>query len=232
MNCQSAKEQITDMLAAGSVELTRDLTGHVQSCPGCGTFYARQAEMFRAMESGLSAMANEPVPVSLLPRVRARLEARASSRKWLFQVLTASAVAAVILLAVYVPRGTKRPPSVAVKEVPATRQEAPTPPELRLDQIAVSVAAPRREPRVAHKKTGRLPDTTQTTAGSGVIVLGEEREAFARFVAELPEKRDVAMALTRPAPQSKAQALEISPLQVIGLEIALLDPDTGDENLN
>ena len=98
MNCQSAKEQITDTLAAGSVELTGDLTGHVRSCSGCGTFYARQAELFRAIDSALSAMANEPVPASLLPRVRAQMEETHVSSLWLYRPLPIAAILVIACL--------------------------------------------------------------------------------------------------------------------------------------
>ena len=53
MNCKNAREQITDALAGGSAELTGELTDHVHSCAGCGAFYAQQAELFGAMDSGL-----------------------------------------------------------------------------------------------------------------------------------------------------------------------------------
>jgi hypothetical protein len=55
-----------------------------------------------------------------------------------------------------------------------------------------------------------------------VLVPPDEREAFARFVAVLGERREVALALAKPAPQTKDEPAGLEPLQINGLEIKLL----------
>ncbi len=56
-----------------------------------------------------------------------------------------------------------------------------------------------------------------------VIVLAEEREAFAEFVAEVPQEPSVALALTRPSPESADEPLEIALLRIDGLEVKPLE---------
>jgi hypothetical protein len=51
-------------------------------------------------------------------------------------------------------------------------------------------------------------------ATSEVIVLAEEREAFLRFAAEVPQERDVALALTRPSRTPPGLPVEIALLRI------------------
>ncbi|MGA2299750.1 MAG: hypothetical protein ABSG77_03525 [Candidatus Acidiferrum sp.] len=226
MNCHNAREQITDMLAAGSVELTRELAGHVQSCAGCGAFYAQQAELFRAMDSALSAMANEPVPPSLLPKVRARMEERESRRGWFPNPMTAAATLAAVFLAVmFFPRVEKKALEKPVAALPThilDRWEA-----RRTGTIAAAAALTPR-PRVSHAKANRAAGVKEVSPAPGVIVLVEERQAFARFVAELPDEREVALALTRPASALEDVPVEIALLQIESLELKPLEGTPGE----
>ncbi|HXR34198.1 MAG TPA: hypothetical protein VN830_10840 [Verrucomicrobiae bacterium] len=222
MNCQNAREQITDTLAAGNVELSGDLTGHVQSCAGCGTFYARQAELFLAMDSGLSAMANEPVPVSLLPRVRARMEESVSGRGWVSNRLAAAAALAVVLVAViFFPRAEKKPLEVPVMAIPTLSKDRPE--AHQHGEIAGAAAALPIGQKMIRAKASGPANTNEIAAAPEVIVLVEERQAFARFVAELPKEREVALALTRPAPAPEDVPVEIALLQIESLELNPLE---------
>jgi hypothetical protein len=56
-----------------------------------------------------------------------------------------------------------------------------------------------------------------------VLVPPDEREAFARFVVVLGERREVALALVRPAEQTKDESASLEPLQINGLEIKPLE---------
>jgi len=231
MNCQNAREQITDLLAAGSVELTGELTGHVQSCAGCGIFYAQQEELFRAMDSGLSAMANQPVPASLLPRVRARMEEDTSRRGWASNPLTVAAVMVVVLLVViFFPRDPKKPLETPVAAIPTHIKDRPE--AHQHGEIAAAAAVLPAPPKVIHPKANRTADAQGIAAASEVIVLRQEREAFAQFLAELPKDGEAAVALTRAAPQNDEQPVEIAGLQIDELEVKLLDSTAPDEDLN
>jgi hypothetical protein len=231
MNCHSAREQIADTLAAGRVELARELTGHVQSCAGCRSYTAQQAELFRAMDSGLRAMANEAMPASLLPRVRARMEEKVSRRGWLSSPLTAAVAMAVVLLAViFFSRVAKQPLEMPVAAVPALRKDRPEPHQH--GESATTATVLPREPKVIHAKASRAADDKEIVAAPEVLVLRQEREAFARFLAELPKEREVAVALTQAAPQKDEQPVEIAGLQIDELKVKPLDSTASDRDLN
>jgi hypothetical protein len=61
-----------------------------------------------------------------------------------------------------------------------------------------------------------------------VLVPPDEREAFSSFVAVLGERRELALALVTPAPQTKDESASLEPLQINGLEIKPLAA-TGSE---
>ncbi|MGB7435169.1 MAG: hypothetical protein WBW49_07090, partial [Candidatus Acidiferrum sp.] len=62
-----------------------------------------------------------------------------------------------------------------------------------------------------------------STSAPQVIVLVEERQAFVKFVAEVPRDTAVAMALTRPTPPETNDSVEIATLRIDPLEVRLLD---------
>ncbi len=231
MNCQNAREQITDTLAGGSAELTGELTAHVETCAGCGAFYVQQAELFRAVDSGVSAMANEPVPASLLPRVRARMEERIPRRSWVSSALTAAAaLAVVVLVAIFHPLVEKKPKGMPVSAIPALSKDNP---EVHQHTgIVTAVAALPRGPKVIHAEASRGTCAEGIAAVPEVIVLRQEREAFARFLAELPKEKEIAEALTQAAPQKDEQPVETALLQIGELEVRPLDPAAPDQDLN
>src|SRR5271166_6063082 len=118
MNCNNAKQQITDTLAAGQAELGPEITIHLQACEGCRAFYVQQAKLFRAIGSGLHAIANEPVPPSLLPGIRVQLGDQSVIRRAWIPRWGLAVVAAAIILTVsvgYVKRRPVRNPSVFEK---------------------------------------------------------------------------------------------------------------------
>jgi len=222
MNCISAREQITDSLAAGHAGLTGELTGHVQSCAGCGIFYAQQEELFRAMDSGLSAMANQPVPASLLPRVRARTEEGGPRRGWVFSPLAAAAAMAVVLLVViFFPRALKKPLGIPIAVNPALIKDRPEAHQRR--DIGTAALALPRGPKVVHPKASRPAGAKETAAAPEVIVLRQEREAFARLVGVLLEEREVALALARPATAPTDAPVEIALLHIESLKLNPLE---------
>jgi hypothetical protein len=56
-----------------------------------------------------------------------------------------------------------------------------------------------------------------------VLVPPDEREAFARFVVVMQERREVAVALVTPAIPTKDEPASLEPLQIKGLEIKTLE---------
>jgi len=223
MNCQQCQKRMLESLAAGEAQLAQELAAHQQCCPSCRPYYEMQLRLFRSMDAGLQAMANEEIPPSLVPAVRARLEQHpVPGHAWL-PSWSLALVAAVAMLAVgisYVRHGPESQPrfsqSASVTSGSAANPERPAP------RSEKSVNA-RHKPNLASSTT---LSPTASEAMPEVIVLAEERQAFARFVAELPRERDVALALTRPAPAVQDDPVEIALMQIDNLEVKPLESAT------
>ncbi len=222
MNCKQCQESIIELLAAGSAQIPREVSDHQQACRVCRDFHELQASLFRSMNAGLHTMVNEAIPPSLLPGVQSRLSqeqlaARGWISRWSFAVVTA--VALVAVSAGYVwhwPANRLNSREVATAVFQSTGDSLP-------------VAQAPRKPVVAssnrkYKRTNSVvsPAATSETIPE-VIVFPEERQAFARFVAEIPEEREVALALTRPAPAPEDVPVEIALMRIDNLELKPLE---------
>jgi hypothetical protein len=85
-------------------------------------------------------------------------------------------------------------------------------------EIAHAVANAKRGP--SHATTAPKEPVAELPE---VIVLVEEREAFARFVAKVPVEPLKAVAFTRPAPPQQDLPVEIALLQIESLRMKLLE---------
>jgi hypothetical protein len=222
MSCEGYRNKLVDALASGESSLAGDVAGHLRACVECKKVYETQVHLFGAIDSGLRAMVNEAVPASLLPRVRARMEAtRAPSLVWrpAWSVVAIAALILVVSLS-FVRRSkplrdaglTKAPADVGIRTetVPFTatpREAAPT-----------AVNSRRRPGNKTETRIDRPSEVPE------VIVLAEEREAFAQFVARIPVDPQKAVALTRPAPPQQDLPVEIALLQIEKLNVKLLEP--------
>ncbi len=218
MNCKHCREKILNSLAAGEDLLTAEVVAHQNACISCTEFYAAQQELFHAVDAGLRFLVNQPVPPSLLPAVRARLNENSAPRNSWIPGWNFAAVAAAAILALglgYIWRRPANQPTAPETALLASRSVDNTQPAGQLPKVRAKLSpTPRRRPAAqAHSATGT----------SEVIVLAEERQAFARFVAEVPEERDVAVALTRPAPPEADDPVEIALLQIDGLDVKPLE---------
>lgn len=217
MICEEYRDRLVDALANGESSLAGDVVVHLRGCAECREFHAAQVHLFRALDSGVRLMVNETVPASLLPRVRARVaEAEMPRRMWGVGWGFAAVVAAAVLVIAIsflkrspesVSKLSGGPPVVESGVHGVTRA---TPAQSQGSAVGLKSKATRR-------KAGRVPE--ENANGPEVIVLAEERAAFVRFVTDLPEEKDVALALTRPAAGEKADAVEIALLQIDELDV-------------
>jgi len=223
MNCKQCQEKIMESLAAGEDVLAPEVATHQNSCVVCGEFYVAQRNLFQAVDTELQSLVNRPVPPALLPAVRARLDEmpvprRAWSASWSF-----AALAVVAIMAVSIGHSLRRPGSHP-NSPKATSSASPS---VSNPQTAVH---PPREWRNSFPKpkVKRVGPAVSSTAAPEVIVLEEERQAFAKFVAELPEQRGVALTMTRPALEADKDSLEIALLRVESLELKSLEGTPGE----
>ena len=220
MNCEGYRDKLIATLASGESSAAEDVALHLRGCAECKEFYETQVHLFGAIDTGLRVMLNGAMPASLLPRVRARVaETEMPRRTWGVGWGFAAVAAAVLLIGIgLLKRGPESMsklsggPSVVGPGVHGVKSATQA-------QSQSSTAGPRRY--VALTKAARVPE--ENTNGAEVIVLAEERAAFVRFVTDLPEEKDVAVAFTRPAAEVGDEAVEIALLRIDELEVKPLE---------
>lgn len=221
MNCKECQKKILESLAA-SESVIPEVARHRSACAACAAFYREQQELFRTVDDGLQSLVNQPVPPSLLPRVRGRLdEVPVSPRAW-WPAWSLAAVAAIATLALAVEHVPRRPRSVATSGQTASIAPECSVPPASIREHARTLARPKALvlPAPNHKSaTSDVPPN----AAPEVIVSAEERQAFTKFVSEVPEEPQAALALTRPAASAAQDSIEIALLQIDNLEVKPLE---------
>jgi hypothetical protein len=219
MSCKHYQRLILEALAAGATVLPDDVILHQPHCPACLAFFQEQSDLFRSLHSGLEMMVNKPAPASLISGLRARLEEQPAPRHSFLSGWKLAALGATILVAIsfgllwrgkaYRNSTTAIIPQTVVSIPPVVEQTSPQP----------RVAA-----RLVHKIRNGAPMREESEqAELEVIVLPEESEAFARFVARVLDEPQLALALTRPAPRGDESPVEIALLKIDDLEVKPLE---------
>jgi len=222
MPCQHYKNALIEAAASGA-QPQGDLRAHLAGCADCRAAFAQEQSLFASIDAGLHVAANAEAPASLLPRVRARLdEAVATQRRWLQPVILAAASVALTFAIFLFARPHPSRPDNQAKQTPQILGS-----ETLVKNARPQVSGPATQivSSTANKSQTRVHSTLLRTVASSqleVLVPPDEREAFARFVAVLGERREVALALATPAPQTKDEPAGLEPLQINGLEIKLL----------
>lgn len=225
MNCMSVQQEITESFAAGEFRVSSEVSAHVKCCAVCRDFMKNEQVLFGSMDAGLQVLVNPQIPTSLIPGVRARLEEQPSIRHtwspgWRFTLFAAASVLAVSFLFTW-HQPSRRPPNLEGAQVSPPGPARP----LLVPRPAEGVKTSRSS-RSARRPSTRIAHGEASEAVPVVIVLAEEREAFARFVAQLPKEKDVALALTHPAPAMSDQPVEIALLEIGNMELKPLDAST------
>lgn len=217
MNCHLAQKKIIDCFAAGVAVLPAEVAGHQETCATCQDFLVAQQKLFRALDEGLESLVRVPAPPSLVPRVRARLDGGPVPTSWWRSVWSFGALTAIVFLALSLHvlwHHPRRPADLSV----AFRREAHPGPKAEAASPRTNALARRTRTRAAVLPAHQEPSEPFVE----VIALPEERAAFAKFVAEVPEKRDLALALTRPTHVPANEPREIGLLEIAALEVKSL----------
>jgi ferredoxin len=214
MNCKKCQTKLLESLAA-SETVAREVAMHQQSCTACATCYREQQEMFQRVNAGLRSLVNQPVPPSLLPRVRARLDETSARQSawwpaWSF-------VAATVVLALGIGCALHRLHNIANSAHVASVSQ-----HNAASQIAGDNMKTQPQPKVhvlSASKQERATADTPPTAGPQVIVSAEERLAFAKFIAHVPEDGSAALARVQPVQPQNVDPTEIALLRIVPLEV-------------
>jgi len=214
MNCKQCQKEILESLAADAAVLAPAVQDHRSTCTVCGEFYKAQGDLFRSIGDGLKSLANEPVPPSLFPRVRTRIDEQTVGRRLWTPAWGLAATITVVLLLFGVSR--KFHPAVNHPNIPgnspAVSQNVVNP---------APVLAPVQQPAKdsPNHRALQISSLSHSAAAPEVIVLAVEREAFARFVAEVPENREAALALIQTVPVAASDLHDIALLRIEELDL-------------
>jgi hypothetical protein len=221
MSCEGYRNKLIDGLARGENSLDGDVAGHLRTCAECKKFYEAQVHLFGAIDAGVRTMVNEAVPASLLPGLRRLVDEAGAPRRsrgfaWGF---AAVGIAAVVVIGAGLFRRSPENSGGVKARVPAFAEGVREASRAAPAESQVTAAAPKFDTiKVKHVT---VPNNGE--AKPEVLVLEEERAAFARFVTNLPEAGDVAVALARPAADGEAAAVEIALLQIDDLDVKPLE---------
>lgn len=222
MTCKKCQGKILDALAAGASHVAPEVAAHQQSCPACTQFFATQQSLFQSIDARLQCLVNSPVPVSLLPGIRSRLDENPAEHRRRLLAWNLAAVAALAIAGVILGHFWRRPAVLpnSLEQPTIASQAGRVPQEVPQDARQLNPRSRYTVPVRARHKTP--PPASPATPE--VIVLAEEREAFAKFVAEVPQQPQVAVAFTRPTPATPDAPIEIALLHIDRLEVNLLNP--------
>jgi hypothetical protein len=234
MSCENYKTKLSAAAAAGLADaaLPEHLAGHLCACVDCREWFASEQGLFSAIDAGIARVVDQAPSAEFLSRVRVAVELEKSSRTFrvpgfrfsLWPITAAVAVAwlALVFVGRFHSRSAVQPQSAATV---GNSGAAVTSPVL---QPVVEAGGPQPD-GVRHT----VVKSARATAGwvdGEVLVSSDEREALAHFVAGLPARREVAIALARPAPfqppsfQPPTDETAAGPLEIAELEIKPLIP--------
>jgi len=207
-------------LAASGAEPVGAVRSHLDGCCVCRSYLEREQVLLATIEFVVRQSTNAPLPVSLLQRFEARLAPQAPARivprrNWIYAACAAVAFLALALL-ILRPRTTlERIASTQTPEVPVLEKGA----------VGETRAPARSSPPVAKGSVRRNPRPKRLAARAAVsedpevLVSTEERDAFARFISRVGERKQVAIALVSPSPENVTNPLKVEDLQISWLEI-------------
>jgi hypothetical protein len=226
MNCHKARKKITDVLA-GETVVPPYVASHQANCAECQTFYENQRQLFASIDTGLRDRVNSPVPLSFFLRLRATLDQRPAPRslgisRWTYAALAATLVLALTGVAFrnhFLRQDASSEPNHIVAR--SDRQPVPKPPP-----IASEVANPRTTPVRSQKASPAAAAPSEVAPE--VIVLAQEREAFARFISHTPSKAGVGPTLRPEVPELTDAPIDIALIEIQDVEITPLESMNGD----
>lgn len=224
MNCQQCQQKIFDVLAAGTGGLAPEVAAHQSSCPACAKFFAVQQSLFKSIDAGLQSFVNQPVPASLLPSIRARLDENTVSQRSWFLNWNLATFAALVIAGIVLAHFWQRPTILHTSPGQTTTNVQ----AISASQRALPLEPHKQSRAVPPNRSERVALTSSAVAAPKVIVPAEERQAFAKFVAEVPQQPQVALAFTHPATESSDATNETALLRIDLVEVKSLD-GTEDE---
>jgi hypothetical protein len=214
MPCEHYKDALTETVAMGA-ETTSALRTHLEACPSCRSAFAEERRLFAAIDTGLRSVANGEPSLSFFPRVRGRLDEMQASKHHCTSALIFVAASVALVFAMFLALRSHQPaPGGQTRQIPATSPREAQRANSFVAPASGNPARTRRKNVSLHVEHSNQPE---------VIVPPDEREAFARFVATLRERGDVAVALVIPSAEETSALASAEQIQIRRLEVKPLE---------
>jgi hypothetical protein len=228
MSCERYKTVIVEAAAAG--EIGPSLRVHLEGCAECRAAFAEEQSLFSAIDAALSERLNASPSPEFLSGIRSAIDLENSVRTssiWFRWLPIAGVAAAACLALVFAVRHHSlipeqhQPLTSALARGPAEAalhaQQAQPKPEAAIRAMASPVKQP--------VKSKSQPHAGGIVRAPEILVPSDERVALALFVTGLSRRREVALALARPAPfEPQPEAPPGGPLEIAKLEVPPLIP--------
>jgi hypothetical protein len=227
MPCQHHKDALIEAAGSG-VEPSGELRAHLAGCAECRTAFEQERSLFASIDSGLRVAANAEVPVSLLPRVRARLDVESvvPSRGWVGNWLLLAS-AAVIVAGIFVARVTWRP---VVRENPSINigEKSPSAPALRSPHVDTDnserIAKNNSSPAQQTLDAENSPKARMKSArhSDPEVLVPKDQEVLLAEYAQQWQQRKHAPLLAQDSDATILAPLEVAQIQIVELDVKLL----------
>jgi hypothetical protein len=212
--------------AASGVEPEGELRAHLEACDSCRAAFADDQALFASIDAGIHVKANADVPVSLLPRVRARLDEAGPPRKsWITNGLVL-ATAAVVVVAFFAARAVRHPnvgrePVAAVEKTNVPQVARPS---QRLNTVVVSPGMKNSvSPRQFNSaKNSSAAEVTVRRNTEPEVLVPRDQEILLAAYAEQWNLHKRALLKVQDSDATILAQLQIAPIQIDELGVKLL----------
>ncbi len=228
MPCEHYKDALIEAAASGAAPQD-ELRAHLVGCPSCWAAFAEGQTLFAAIDSGLHAAVSAEVPPSLLPRVRASLDAAiVRDRRWLiaWPALSAAVVVAGFLFAVNVfhyPNGGNSAEG-PIASASSTSQPTQVPPNVA--SSAPPKPADESSPlKLSGTKRGVPQEALVSRSSMPEVLVPKDQELLIASYARQWSTQKRAPLVQEDVNQATVTPLEVAPIQITQLDVKLLKED-------
>ncbi len=235
MPCKYDKNALIEA-AAASVDLANapdsnpelaTLRAHLEFCAECRAAFAVEQSLFSSIDAGLRASAKSEFPLSLLPRVRARLHGEAAPKGNLFRNQLVFATAGAVILVFLAARTLLRSNHGQTREeaVATTSVSAPNPPPSQthvqnLKPAADENASVLPQNIIARNLVGLRPIPGSNTMPE-VLVPRDQEVLLARYAEQWRLRRRPPL-VTADSGETTLEPLQVDAIQIAQLDVKLL----------
>ncbi|HWZ98456.1 MAG TPA: hypothetical protein VN025_11915 [Candidatus Dormibacteraeota bacterium] len=228
MFCEAYNQSLVDAAAGG--KMLPALREHLASCDGCRATFAEEESLFASIDADVRAIANTDVPTTLIPRVHVALNnehpQQSTFHKWIFAGALAACALVVAVTLQLKHHEVPTPNKSAGAQAPTLA--SPRPIESNLSAPPVMRIGPRR-PNSAESPRS-IPSDMPPSLTAEVLVPGEERDAFAKFLAgekAVPSKYSTAIL---PVPEAPRDLAPLPPVEIASLKVLPLKGEEGSRH--